>query len=172
MNTNKLTIEEKIEKLKMACHQKGMRVTPQRVEIYREVAKSCEHPDAETVYESVKEKMPNDELIYDMAEFFKVFADSTRMKIIYALTKKELSYIIAMVVLDIAAPILLMLEAVETMLSNTALFNQCSLSRPIIHFGISTDISFTGNSERTAERISTTSSWVKFRQFTAITGTL
>lgn len=59
MNTNKLTIEEKIEKLKMACHQKGMRVTPQRVEIYREVAKSCEHPDAETVYESVKEKMPN-----------------------------------------------------------------------------------------------------------------
>ena len=35
-------------------------------------------------------KMPNDELIYDLAEFFKVFADSTRMKIIYALLDKEL----------------------------------------------------------------------------------
>ena len=34
--------------------------------------------------------MPNDELIYDLAEFFKVFADSTRMKIICALLEKEL----------------------------------------------------------------------------------
>lgn len=34
--------------------------------------------------------MPKDEIIYDLAEFFKVFADSTRMKIIYALMEKEL----------------------------------------------------------------------------------
>lgn len=34
--------------------------------------------------------MPSDELIYNLAEFFKVFADSTRMKIIYALMDKEL----------------------------------------------------------------------------------
>ena len=34
--------------------------------------------------------MPKDELIYDLAEFFNVFADSTRMKIIYALMEKEL----------------------------------------------------------------------------------
>ena len=34
--------------------------------------------------------MPDDELIYDLAEFFKVFADSTRMKIIYALMENEL----------------------------------------------------------------------------------
>lgn len=57
--TQEKYIQEKIEKLKEACHQKGMRVTPQRIEIYREVAKSCEHPDAETVFESVKNKMPN-----------------------------------------------------------------------------------------------------------------
>ena len=37
--------------------------------------------------------MPKDELIYDLAEFFKVFADSTRMKIIYALIKKGLEHI-------------------------------------------------------------------------------
>ena len=42
------------------------------------------------VVDKVKEKMPGDELIYDMAEFFKVFADSTRMKIIYALLENEL----------------------------------------------------------------------------------
>lgn len=38
----------------------------------------------------MKNNMPNDELIYDLAEFFKVFADSTRMKIIYALLNNEL----------------------------------------------------------------------------------
>lgn len=38
----------------------------------------------------VKEKMPEDGFIYDLAEFFKVFADSTRMKIIYALLEDEL----------------------------------------------------------------------------------
>lgn len=43
----------------------------------------------ETVKE-VRDKMPVDEIIYDLAEFFKVFADSTRMKIIYALLEKEL----------------------------------------------------------------------------------
>lgn len=58
MNTEML-IDEKIEKLKEACRLYGMRVTPQRIEIFKEVAKSCAHPDAETVYEAVKSKMPN-----------------------------------------------------------------------------------------------------------------
>ena len=52
-------LEEKIEKLKEACRNNGMRVTPQRIEIFKEVAMSCAHPDAETVYEAVKEKIPN-----------------------------------------------------------------------------------------------------------------
>ena len=43
----------------------------------------------ETV-KKVKQKMPEDGLIYDMAELFKVFADSTRMKIIFALMENEL----------------------------------------------------------------------------------
>ena len=34
--------------------------------------------------------MPDDSIIYDLAELFKVFADSTRMKIIYALMEEEL----------------------------------------------------------------------------------
>ena len=43
----------------------------------------------ETV-KDVKQKMPEDGLIYDLAELFKVFADSTRMKIIFALMENEL----------------------------------------------------------------------------------
>lgn len=38
----------------------------------------------------VKKIMPEDGYIYDLAELFKVFADSTRMKIIYALLEEEL----------------------------------------------------------------------------------
>ena len=44
----------------------------------------------EDVVNEVKKKMPQDEMIYDLAEFFKVFADSTRMKIIFALMENEL----------------------------------------------------------------------------------
>lgn len=44
----------------------------------------------EDVINEVKKKIPQDEMIYDLAEFFKVFADSTRMKIIYALMENEL----------------------------------------------------------------------------------
>lgn len=42
------------------------------------------------IVENVKNVMPQDDLIYDLAEFYKVFADSTRMKIIYALMENEL----------------------------------------------------------------------------------
>jgi ArsR family transcriptional regulator len=34
--------------------------------------------------------MPKDELLYDLADFFKVFGDSTRIKILYALFSSEM----------------------------------------------------------------------------------
>jgi len=40
--------------------------------------------------EKIKKKMPKDEFIFNLAEFFKVFGDSTRMKIISALLEEEL----------------------------------------------------------------------------------
>lgn len=43
----------------------------------------------ETV-ERVKTKMLSDDLIFDVAELFKIFGDSTRMKIICALKESEL----------------------------------------------------------------------------------
>lgn len=44
----------------------------------------------EDVVKEVKKIMPKDDEIYDLAELFKVFADSTRMKMIYALMENEL----------------------------------------------------------------------------------
>lgn len=42
------------------------------------------------VVEKVKLKIPKDETLYDLAEFFKVFGDSTRIKIICALFESEM----------------------------------------------------------------------------------
>jgi len=44
----------------------------------------------EEIVEKVSKKIPNDELIFDLAELFKVFGDSTRMKIICALLESEM----------------------------------------------------------------------------------
>lgn len=48
---------------------------------------NCLHED---VVKSKKENILNDEVITDMADFFKVFSDSTRLKIINALIDTEL----------------------------------------------------------------------------------
>ena len=45
----------------------------------------------------VRNKLPNDEILYDLSEFFKVFGDSTRIKIICSLFENE------MCVCDLAA---------------------------------------------------------------------
>ncbi len=47
----------------------------------------CVHEDA---VKSVLRDMPDDETLYDLAELFKVFGDSTRVKILYALFEAEL----------------------------------------------------------------------------------
>lgn len=44
----------------------------------------------EEVVEKVKDSMVEEELLYDMAEFFKVLGDSTRIRIICALFESEL----------------------------------------------------------------------------------
>lgn len=49
------------------------------------------------VVEQTRQKMPAEEKLYDLAELFKVFGDSTRIKIIWALFEEE------MCVCDIAA---------------------------------------------------------------------
>ena len=40
--------------------------------------------------EEICESMPNEEILYDLAELFRVFGDSTRIKIMYTLFESEL----------------------------------------------------------------------------------
>ncbi len=51
----------------------------------------------EDIVDSVRQKMPKEENLYNLAELFKVFGDTTRIKIIWALFESE------MCVCDIAA---------------------------------------------------------------------
>lgn len=42
------------------------------------------------VVEEVKDKLPQEEILYDLAELFKVFGDGTRIKIICSLFESEM----------------------------------------------------------------------------------
>lgn len=49
----------------------------------------CEHTH-ESVVEEARRKMPSEEVVYDVAELFKVFGDSTRTNILMALFESEM----------------------------------------------------------------------------------
>ena len=52
-------IERRMQGFRDACARAGIRFTPQRAEIFREVARTGEHPDAETVLQRVRERLTN-----------------------------------------------------------------------------------------------------------------
>ncbi|MBZ4671296.1 MAG: ArsR family transcriptional regulator, lead/cadmium/zinc/bismuth-responsive transcriptional [Clostridiales bacterium] len=54
-----------------------------------ETFECCDEVHDEVV-EKVSSQMPPDEILYDLAELFKVFGDSTRVKIICALFESEM----------------------------------------------------------------------------------
>lgn len=56
-----------------------------------EQIEKCEyiHVHEETV-KRVNEQMPEEDKLYDLADFFKVFADSTRIKMLYVLMCREM----------------------------------------------------------------------------------
>ena len=44
----------------------------------------------EDIVNQVNENMPDEEILYDLAELFKIFGDSTRIKILYVLFESEM----------------------------------------------------------------------------------
>ncbi|UMZ74115.1 ArsR/SmtB family transcription factor [Natranaerofaba carboxydovora] len=52
------------------------------------------------IVDEVRDKMPPDENLYDLAELFKVFGDSTRVRILYALSESEMCVCDLAVLLD------------------------------------------------------------------------
>lgn len=57
----------------------------------KETIECCECLQVHTdVVERVSSQMPDDEILYDVADLFKVFGDCTRIKILYALFESEM----------------------------------------------------------------------------------
>jgi len=68
-------------------------------EVSAQLNKSSESSEASSIQEktndldlveSIEEGMPDEELLYDLADLFKTFGDTTRIKILYALMEHEL----------------------------------------------------------------------------------
>jgi len=49
--------KEKIEIFKQRVKESGLKVTPQRLAVYRELASRSDHPSAEELFESLKDKI-------------------------------------------------------------------------------------------------------------------
>jgi len=56
---DKVDLKEKMETFEWKCRKAGLKITPQRVAIYKVLVKSKEHPSTEMVYERVKRILPN-----------------------------------------------------------------------------------------------------------------
>lgn len=59
MAASKADIDRRTEAFVRFCRRKGMKVTHQRMEIFRELAGSEEHPDAESVFALVRKRVPS-----------------------------------------------------------------------------------------------------------------
>lgn len=56
-----------------------------------EKIEKCEYMHVhDDIIQKVNEQMPDEEILYDLAELFKIFGDSTRIKILYALFESEM----------------------------------------------------------------------------------
>ena len=58
MKIIKRKIEQRMRHFEQVCRDAGIRLTHQRMEIFREVAKTGDHPDADMVYQGVRQRMP------------------------------------------------------------------------------------------------------------------
>ena len=58
MKTGGGEVGRRLDQFRAACRKAGVKLTHQRLEIFREVAASLEHPDAETVFRGVRARMP------------------------------------------------------------------------------------------------------------------
>lgn len=51
-------IKRRMDRFIEVCRDLNVRLTHQRIEIFREIAQTSDHPDAEAVYQGVRERMP------------------------------------------------------------------------------------------------------------------
>lgn len=58
MPNSATTIKKCLEEFEHACRESGLRLTHQRIEIFRELAAAEDHPSAELIYQRLRRWMP------------------------------------------------------------------------------------------------------------------
>ncbi len=58
MRIKKKEIEERMQHFETVCRDQGIKLTHQRIEIFREVAQTGDHPDADLVFQRVRQRIP------------------------------------------------------------------------------------------------------------------
>ncbi len=58
MKTDDREIDGRMAHFEAVCRSAGVKLTHQRMEVFREVALSGDHPDAETIYRGVRTRVP------------------------------------------------------------------------------------------------------------------
>jgi Fur family peroxide stress response transcriptional regulator len=56
--TDKKLDKQQLEHLKKICEQEGIKLTHQRLEIFRELMAVCDHPSAELIHKKLQKKLP------------------------------------------------------------------------------------------------------------------
>ncbi len=59
MELKEKELENKLSTFNNCCRQKQLKITPQRVEVYKALIACSDHPSAEMVYKKVKKNLPN-----------------------------------------------------------------------------------------------------------------
>jgi Fur family peroxide stress response transcriptional regulator len=56
---NSIELDEKTRQFTSQCREASLKITPQRIAIYRKLLQTDEHPSAEMLYEKVKKTFPS-----------------------------------------------------------------------------------------------------------------
>jgi Fur family transcriptional regulator, peroxide stress response regulator len=59
MTASKAEIDRRVQGFIQTCRRGGMKITHQRTEIFQELAASEAHPDAETIFQAVSNRVPS-----------------------------------------------------------------------------------------------------------------
>ena len=51
-------VEQRMKHFEMVCRDEGVKLTHQRIEIFREVAQTVDHPDADQIFQRVRDRIP------------------------------------------------------------------------------------------------------------------
>lgn len=58
VKTGRRKLDERLTLFREVCRRRGLRITPQRTEVFRAVAGTDEHPDAEAILRRVRKRVP------------------------------------------------------------------------------------------------------------------